>query len=308
MRTVFSKVALITGGTGFVGSNIAHRLVREGWNVNIISIPGDNYILVKDILNKIKVYEHDGSTENMYDIVADAHPTVVFHLASLFLAQHAPRDIKNLIQSNILFGTQLVDAMISKGVYYLINTGTSWQHFENKEYSPACLYAATKQAYESILEYYIEAELLKVITLKLLDTYGPNDPRPKLFTLLRRFAHENKPLHMSPGQQLIDLVYIDDVVEAYLIAGEALVNNNVQNMETYAVSSGKPVSLKELVALYSRISGNSPQIVWGGRPYRSREVMVPWKGGRKLSGWEPKVGLIEGIKNIINYKEDSRLC
>ena len=296
MKNSRELVALITGGTGFVGSNIAHRLIKEGWSVHIITIPHDDFSLVTDIIDAVTIHEHDGTTERMLEIIAAAKPTVVFHLASLFLAQHEPKDIQKLIQSNILFGTQLVDAMITHGVYYLVNTGTSWQHYENRAYSPVCLYAATKQAYEVILQFYIETSSLKIITLKLFDTYGPRDPRPKLFALLRKAAVEGITLAMSPGEQLIDIVYIDDVVDAFLLASQRLQARMVDGHEEYAVSSGAPIKLKELVSIYKNIRGNKLNIQWGGRTYRPREVMATWSKGTVLPGWSPKIGLEEGIR------------
>lgn len=297
-----NKIALVTGGTGFVGSNITRRLVKEGWAVKIISIPNDNYMLLNDVIEKIKFYEHDGSTENMYDIMADSQPTVVFHLASLFLVQHLPKDIKGLIQSNILFGTQLVDSMIANGVYNLINTGTSWQHYENASYNPVCLYAATKQAFEDILQYYVEAKALKVITLKLFDTYGPGDPRPKLFHLLSKLATSQEPLAMSPGEQLIDLVHVADVVQAYMVAANRLMKDQVLQHECYGVSSGNPISLKELVGIYRKTTNMKLPIQWGERAYRNREVMVPWNGYQIIPEWQPKISLPAGIESLQNEK------
>ncbi|MCL0088931.1 NAD(P)-dependent oxidoreductase [Dehalococcoidia bacterium] len=290
--------ALITGATGFVGSRLAQRLVRQDWEVHVIVRPTSKLEQLDSIKDRIKIYEHDGSTEHLENIVAAAKPEIVFHLASLFLAQHHAKDIVPLIQSNVQFGTQLVEAMVKNGVYRLVNTGTSWQHHENQDYSPVCLYAATKQAFEALLQFYLETTALKVVTLKLFDTYGPDDPRPKLFRLLKATAEQQEPLAMSPGEQLIDLVYIDDVIEAYLVAAERLQAGLVYAHESYIVSSGQPISLKELVRTYEQVIGKELPIQWGGRPYRPREVMVPWNKGDKLPGWEPRVALSEGIKRM----------
>ena len=178
------KSALITGATGYIGSNLARKLLANGWLVNIIVRPKASYKLIDLDLGNVVVYEHDGSTANMVDIVRDAKPVVVFHLASLFLADHKTENIDDLIDSNIRFSMQLVEAMARNGVKYLINTGTSWQHYGNAVFSPVNLYAATKQAFETLLSYYVEVCNLKVITLVLFDTYGPNDPRQKLVQLL----------------------------------------------------------------------------------------------------------------------------
>jgi nucleoside-diphosphate-sugar epimerase len=292
------KRALVTGATGFVGSHLVRRLAADGWNVHVIVRPNSDLFLLENLLETVTIHEHDGSTNGMLAIVETANPSVVFHLASLFLAQHKPDDLEPMMQSNLLFGTQLLEAMTATGAYRLVNTGTSWQHFENKAYSPVCLYAATKQAYEMIVAFYTETTPLKVITLKLFDTYGPDDPRPKLFTVLRKIGKEPKPFPFSPGEQLIDLVYIDDVVDAYMLAAQRLQTVSGNQREEYAVSSGKPIRLKEVVQLYERLQGQKLPINWGERSYRPREVMVPWENGRRLPGWEPRIQLEDGIRRM----------
>ena len=293
------RIALVTGGTGFVGSNLVRRLMSEGWETHIIVRKGSDLSILSGVEKIIHVHLHDGSTERLFEIVKVVSPQVVFHLASLFLAQHTSQDIERLIHSNLLFSTQLAEAMSANGVRSLVNTGTSWQHYENKDYSPVCLYAATKQAFESILEYYIEAKCLKVITLKLFDTYGPNDPRPKLFHLLEKLSKTKEPLSMSPGEQLIDIVHVEDVINTYLIAAERLLTDQVGNHELYAVSSGNPISLKELASVYENVTNTKLPIQWGGRPYRDREVMETWTNGEIMPGWKPTITLDAGIKQMV---------
>jgi len=290
------KVALVTGATGFVGSHLAKRLINEGWDTHIIVRQQSKPDIILKIKEKLTIHEHDGTTEGMLDVLCKSNPVIVFHLASFFLVQHQANDIESLIKSNILFGAQLVEAMVKKEIYNLVNTGTSWQHHNNADYSPVNLYAATKQAFEAILRFYLEATPLRAITLKLFDTYGPNDPRPKLFSLLKKVAEEQKPLAMSPGEQLIDIVYIDDVIEAFILAAKRLLSEQGGKYEEYAVSSGKPVKLRDLVKIYEEVIGRELPIEWGGRPYREREVMVPWNRGKRLDGWKAKVNLKEGIK------------
>lgn len=292
------RCAFVTGATGFVGSNLVRRLVADGWDTHIVVRSDSKLELLDDVTNRIIIHRHDGTTEDMLDIIGASKPEMVFHLASLFLAQHTFSDIERLVSSNLLFATQLIEAMTANGVHLLVNTGTSWQHFENQPYSPVNLYAAMKQAFEAILQYYVEACSLRVITLKLFDTYGPNDPRPKLLHLLKKIADEGTVLAMSPGEQLIDLVYIDDVIEAFLLAARRLQTKEVQLHESYAVNSGKPLKLRELVKVYSHVTGKDLPIEWGYRPYRQREVMVPWNRDEALLGWSPKIGLEEGIKKM----------
>lgn len=292
------KSALITGATGFVGSHLAHRLAKEGWRVHVILRPTSSLTPFQRIKQDLTLHCHDGSTEGMLDIFAVSKPQIVFHLASLFLGHHTAKNIIPLINNNLLFGTQLVQAMVEHECFFLVNTGTSWQHYCNHDYSPVCLYAATKQAFETIIQFYLETTPLKTVTLKLFDTYGPYDHRNKLFSLLRKSALRQELLDMSPGGQLIDLVYIDDVIDAFMLTASRLLNQEVSGFETYAVSSGTPIPLKELVETYVRESQQNITIRWGGKPYRPREVMIPWNEGQILPGWRPRVKLPEGIREM----------
>jgi nucleoside-diphosphate-sugar epimerase len=292
--------ALVTGATGFVGSHLVRCLLDQGWNVHIIIRQSSKLEVISDIVKRLTIHIHTGDIETMISILSKSKPDVVFHLASLFIAEHLPNDIEPLIKSNILFGTQLVEAMVKNGIYNLINTGTSWQHYNNEDYNPTNLYAATKQAFEAILKYYLETSKLKVITLKLFDTYGPNDQRPKLINLLRKSAEEGITLKLSLGEQLIDLVYIDDVIEAYILAADRLISGKVVKYEEYAVSSEKPIRLKDLVKIFEETINKKLFVQWGARPYRTREVMIPWNKGKLLPGWRAKVELKDGIKKILS--------
>ena len=273
--------------------------MRQGEDVTVLVRPQSDISNLHEVRGDLEVAEHDGSTEGMVAIVEACRPDLAFHVASLVVAEHKPEDIAPLVTSNLLFPSQLAEALAGQGGASLVNVGTSWQHFENRDYSPVCLYAATKQAFEALLQYYVDSGRLRVITMKLFDTYGPNDPRPKLFSLLGRLAQSGERLAMSAGEQLQDLVYIDDVTEALVMAGQRLRQGAAEEAEVYAVSSGAPIALKDLVASFGKIAGQDLDIEWGGRPYRQREVMVPWSRGAALPGWQPQVSLEEGIGRLL---------
>lgn len=291
--------ALLTGSTGFVGGHLATRLVETGWTVDTVVRESSDRRVVRA---GVTVHAHDGSTAGLHRIVAAARPTVVYHLASRFVAQHAIDDVQPLLDSNVRFPSQLLDAMTACGVGRLVNTGTAWQHFESREFSPVSLYAATKQAFEAILAFYVEARGMRAITLKLFDTYGPGDTRAKLLTLLARAARTRQTLRMSPGAQLMDLVHVDDVARAFALAGERLLAGTAVGHEKYGVSSGAPISLRELVRQFSEVTGLVPPIEWGAHGYREREVMIPWDGVPALPGWSPHVTFADGLQSLETHR------
>jgi len=290
-----TRRALVTGATGFVGSHLVSRLVADGWHVECVVRPGsDCSVLPAEAICRY----HDGSTCGLADLVVGASPHVVFHLASLFVSEHVSEEVEPLVRSNVLFGAQLLEAMCIAGVDTLVNTGTAWQHYRNAEYEPVNLYAATKQAFEALARFYSSARGLRVLTLELSDTYGPDDRRPKLFTVLRSAASTGDRLAMSGGEQLVDLVYVDDVVDAYLVAASFLLSQPEGYMRSYGVFSGRPIRLRALVDEYLSATNQSIEIDWGARPYRQREVMVPSLRTPRLGAWQPSVGLVEGIQRM----------
>ena len=292
---------LVTGASGFIGGHLTEHLLRSGNDVGVIlrqhsqmehlDSPQDEH-LVKSI--------YDGSTDSLISSLRDFKPEAVVHAASFFVAEHKSDQIIDLITSNVLFGTQILEAMVLSDCSKLVNIGTSWQHFLQERYNPVCLYAATKQAFEDIARFYVEAKNLSITTLKLFDTFGPNDKRAKILPYLLNPKNANKEkVDMSPGDQMIDLVYIDDVVTAILSALERLKDDRDRGATEYAVSSEHPIKLRDLVAVITRITGNKSEFHWGGRPYREREVMIPWNTGKPIPGWKAHVTIEEGLKRIL---------
>jgi nucleoside-diphosphate-sugar epimerase len=123
-----SSRVFVTGATGFIGSNLSaalhdrhvHVLARAGADLTILSSSP-----------KVTIHRYDGTTQSVIDAFNGARPELVIHLAACFVAEHESDDIERLIESNILLGAQVLEGMLVTGARALINTGTSWQHFED---------------------------------------------------------------------------------------------------------------------------------------------------------------------------------
>lgn len=292
--------ALVTGATGFIGKHLVRKLIDIGWNIAVVVRKQSNLEELYAIAdkNKISVFYYDGYLQSLCDCFQQVQIDVVFHLASCFIAEHKPEDIAQLVESNVLFSTQLLEAMTLAKVSCFVNTGTAWQHYNDQVYSPVCLYAATKQAFEDILLYYVETKKVRALTLELFDTYGPYDTRKKLFYLLNKAVQTGEVIEFSPGEQLLNLVHIQDVLSAYILAAEMIIQAVNGTYKKYSVNADENIQLKELVALYEKIRGVTVRLNWGARPYRSREVMVPWTKGKRLEHWRPEIDLHTGLRSI----------
>jgi nucleoside-diphosphate-sugar epimerase len=294
-------VALVTGATGFIGGHLVRSLLVDGWETHAIVRPFSNATTLRDVLGNSNVHEHDGSTSGLISIVGSVGPLAVFHLASAVITDYVAVDVEALIRSNILFGTQLLEAMAVAGVSVIVNTGTISQHYEGREYSPVYLYSATKQAFQDVLQFYCEARGLHAVTLELPDTYGPGDKRPKLLTLLAGAARTGETLALTPGDQFLDLLHVDDVAHGYEVAADGLLTGKLPSPSRYRLSSGSLVRLKDVVELYREATGHTVSVVWGGRPYRVREVMEPRSPVPVLPGWIPS-------RSLVTWLAESTIC
>lgn len=289
---------LISGATGFIGKHLVSQLLQQNNAVYAIVRPTTD---ISHLPKTVKIFVFDAKTEDLISFMRKEKFDGVIHLASLFLAQHKPDDIERLISSNLFFGTALIESASLAQIPWFINTGTFWQHYKNKKYSPVNLYAATKQAFEDILKYYVETSSTNIVTIKLCDTFGPHDTRTKIFSLFMKISESGENLLMSPGKQKIDINYVDNIISGYMRVVTLLSKDNkkVHNGKTYAISSSTILSLQKLAELFEKVSGKKLNITWGGRAYRDREVMTPWTKGEKIPGWRPPVTLREGIKKVI---------
>lgn len=286
---------IITGATGFVGSNLTKYFLNLNYKVYLIVRPNSDLSNLNMNDSSLNIFRYDNNLNSLISFFKVTNPICTFHLASNFIAEHNSSQIDGLVASNILFGLHLLEAMKEANIRTLINTGTSWQHYSNEDYNPVSLYAATKQAFENLIEYYVKAEDFKVITLKLFDTYGETDTRPKLINLLNQFAKENTELILSPGDQMINLVHVNDVCNAFEIAMKLIEKGENGTHQKYVVKHSKSYSLKEVISVFETVVQKKLNIIWGGKPYRKREVMRLWEKGEVLPNWFAKIGLEEGL-------------
>jgi nucleoside-diphosphate-sugar epimerase len=288
----------ITGISGFIGKNIANKLIDLGYEVGGLT----RQLHVQKLNSLCRVFNYDSTYDSLEQSIKLFQPNIVINLAAIYVNEHKPADIHKLIESNITFSNYLYEAMSLNGVRNIIQTGTSWEFYQNIDGEPVNLYAATKRCSDVLLRYYISAKNFRAINLKLFDTYGPGDDRKKLFYLLRQASKNSEEVKISPGNQLIDLVYIDDLVDAYIKAIDLFKKTTLVN-STYGVGTNQRRTLREIIDIYQEATCRKILVKYGAIDYRPREVMIPWTNFEKIPGWAPKVNLLDGIKMMEQRKK-----
>lgn len=292
---------LVTGANGYIGSRLVAAMALIGWEVHALVRSKSNLDLLSDVLDQISLHTVECDVDCLTHCMVSIQPSIIIHLASEFVVEHTGGQIDSLVESNIRYGTLLLEAAAVSNVKLFLNTGTVWEYWRKDDPSPVSLYAASKRAFEQILSFYESAHDFKVITLALCDTYGPADPRRKIINLLLGMLDSGETLKLSPGYQRMDFVHIDDVCAAFISAATGLIYGKTKSSlkGRYEVCTGDLVSLRELVAIVERASGLELRVEWGGRPYRQREVFEPCVSGRRLPDWQVKINIEVGILNLL---------
>lgn len=290
------KRALVTGITGYIGSNLARRLLPD-WEVCGLVRQPLNLEYIADIAPRIEMFRYDGTYDSMDAALAACRPDLVYHLAAYYTGSHNREHIPKLLDSNIGMGFHLLEAMSAHRVSFLVHASTVMAHYGGEAYRPLNLYAASKRAFSDLLAYYVDAEMLHAVTLVLSDTYGPGDHRPKVLNLIRDAAQKGEPMALSEGNQDYDVVHIDDVTAAFQMAGDQLLEGRLRG-GTFQVVPEAPLTLRETVEQLLRVHGSSWQGGWGERPPAEREILRAIRLYPALPGWQPAVPLEKGLKDL----------
>ena len=294
--------AVISGVTGHVGQELAYQLRAAGVEVHGIS-------RARSALGQfdgagMRVHHIDGRTETLIALFEDVQPDVVFHLAGLARREHLSTDVTPFVNANLLLGTQLLEASKTIDCRRLITAGSYLQRGENGEYRPFNLYAATKQAFEDILAFYVDAFGFSAVILTLCNVYGERDPRPTLLTDIVSASMNGTPLHLHAEETWIDLMHVEDVAAAFIKVQTLLETRAIPGgtVTHYSVSSGREMSSAELVALFEQLERREITVKRGERRHPPRRVR-PWRGD-SIPGWEPRVKLEEGIKRLFQRGQE----
>ncbi|MCX5768443.1 MAG: NAD(P)-dependent oxidoreductase [Gemmatimonadetes bacterium] len=293
------STVVVTGATGFVGGAVARRLSRDGARVVATVRATSRADRVAGLAaDGIECAQIDDTYASLAALMRRVSPDTVFHLAARVIPAHMPEDTASLVDANVRFGAMLLEAMSTSSCRRIVVAGTMWQHFEDREYSPMSLYAATKQAFEAVLQYYVEMARMRAVVLDLADVYGPGDDRKKLVVQLDEAVRTGTPVALTAGDQFMHFVHVDDAAAAFRHAAARL-DVSAASFERWAVRGKEVLSLREFVHIYERLRGTPAPVVWGARPYRERERFIPWRSGTDLPQWEPQIAFEDGLRALL---------
>jgi nucleoside-diphosphate-sugar epimerase len=289
------KKLLITGSTGFLGSNLIKKLIKKKYFIICLVRNKSNFENVKNFRKhryiKFFNYEKKGLRKVFLDYRIDG----VIHCATNYGLNLTTSH--EIIDSNLIFPLKILELSAKSGVKFFINSDT----ILNKNISE---YTLSKNQFNEWLKLY--SKKIRCCNVKLEHFYGPGDNKTKfVIDLILSFLSRKKNIDFTPGNQKRDFIYIDDVVEAFIkILNFSLYNNF--NYEEFEVGTQKYLKLKKFVRTVKNLSKNcETNLNFGALKYRKNEKMninINIKSLKKI-GWRPKVSLRQGLLKTIKYYE-----
>jgi nucleoside-diphosphate-sugar epimerase len=303
------KSILVTGGTGFIGLNLVEKLVAEQADIRCLVQPSSDLTRLQKISPHIHIIEGDmRSDDPALWTRATAGVDVIFHLAAAGVATafKENQDIPLLVDTNVLGLARLARGARESGVRRLV-ISSSFCEYGNTEkakispddpLTPKMAYAASK-AGASMLGKAL-SEHMEVVILRSFHPYGPYEAERRLVPFLIRNAFKGEVSKLTKGEQVWDFVYVKDVAEAFLAAGEAVLPERYLVLN---VGTGKGISVAEVAKALASILP-SAKYELGAIPYKTKDLwhMVPDVSRTKdVLGWEAKEDIRSGLKKTVEW-------
>ncbi len=303
---------LVTGGAGFIGSNVVDGLVARGDRVTVIDnlSTGKRENLREALAQGADLHEVDvGDGEAIARVFRQAQPEVVFHLAAQVDVRRSVSHPAEDARSNVLGTIAVLESAWATGARRVVNSSTGGGLYgdarvlptpEDPPITPLAPYGQGKYAAEGYCEVYSRLHNLSTVSLRYGNVYGPRQDVHGEAGVVAIFCgclvEGRRPTVYGDGRQTRDWVDVSDVVRANLLAAESLVTGAVN------IGWGRETSVLELVAVLGEASDRGALLEPQFAPERAGEVTrscLDVSRARRELGWEARVRLPEGLGKVL---------
>ena len=278
---------LLTGCTGFIGSNILNKFKNNNKIFVILRNKKKNEIFNHKNIKKIFYNDYNNLCKKLSKIKVD----LVIHAATHYAKEHNVKDLEKFTNSNILLGNIILENVINMKVKKFINFSTIWEDYNGIKDNYFNLYSAYKKAFSKILNFYKKKfSSIKFYELMISDTFGENDKRRKIINVLKKNYKNNKVTKIISRKLFINLLNVEDVVNAVF-----LISMNDIKSGKYLLKNKINFNMFKLVKQFNKKNKKKLKVKWINN-YKVDDKSLSYN---KLKSWKPiKSNVKDVIRNI----------
>jgi len=302
------KKVLITGATGFVGANITHRMINEGFEVHILTRESSNMWRLEGILDKINDHKVDLTEAlKLKEIIEKINPEYIIHLA-IYGGRPNQEDEINILESNLIGTINLVNACENIDYECFINTGSSSEYGKKKEKmketdecEPINMYGVTKASAAMYCNYKALVDNKNIGTLRLFSPFGDFEDRGRLIPDLILGSLIDKKVRLANPNAVRDYIYIEDVCDIYL---KILKEPKKFKGEIFNIGYGEQHSVKYMAETVKNIISTGVILEYNAINGREADTDIWVSSIEKIKeryNWEPKYNMEEGLKKSLKW-------
>jgi dolichol-phosphate mannosyltransferase len=304
------KRALVTGAAGFVGANLARRLLAQGHKVHIICKPESNFWRLEDVKNELQTHDVSlADAEGLQVCLKKIKPNWIFHLAA-HGAYSWQNDLERIISTNVVGTANLLSASTKTGCEAFISAGSSSEYGykdhaprEDERIDPNSDYAVAKAAATHFCKLYAQKHSVPTAVLRLYSVYGPYEDKDRLIPTIVENGLLGKFPPLVDPEIARDFIYIDDTIAAFM----ALATKEFKPGSVYNVGTGQQTSLREVVTAAQELFDIKQEPHWGSMPNRKWDTSVWVANNDKLKrelAWAPKYSFKEGLAKTREWHQE----
>ncbi len=303
---------LVTGGAGFIGSNLVEKLLELQHRVIVV----DDFSLGKEENlprnNNLLIHKKSIGDPNLFSLIKNESIETIFHLAALPRVQFSIQHPQETHEANVNGTLNLLQICKDLGIKRFIFSSSSAIYgdqdtlplVEEMKPNPMSPYALHKLIGEHYCKLYNLLYRLETISLRYFNVYGRRqNPEGNYANLIPRsimlFQKNQSPTIFGDGNQTRDFTFVSDVVEANILAASA--HNSACFGEVFNIGSGRNISVNQVIHEIKKVSKSEKDPVYALPVVEPRDTLADISKAKKLLAWEPKVPFEKGLEETYQY-------